>query len=481
MVGSRRRSRGRYGACADAEAIKHWNRKRMLMAMARQGARLDCVCWVNLCGSAPRACRKSPVLLGHATFSAIATPRCVATPISAPMCTGGPGIEACTYARCIWLHVCAGCAHLYWRAMISCSATGCLPASAAPDSPAVHPSIIRCSPNSFNQSAINASDFSSQCDAKCPTGGRHRQRLATLAVTPSPPPAPPAPSPLPLSVPRVTCFGTWPPISSHARASRSTRKTTSSSPTPPRSRASRAMARSCGARTPSRRTRTISRSRLDAQPHDVRAWHGARRCRRRRRGALARRVAWLGLHRLGQLLHDGALVTSAAAGTRPTHRARRAPAGVALRAQRLACAATAPWASRRSPTAPSSCAAATCSRSAGALASRGGAHDPTGDYANEAWGSVATDDGHCIFSSNLGWIRKFRVRDGVQVEVDVQPLSPKLRAHDSVEAAATRPDHSQRQSSTPTAMSCQRRTGVSTPRPRAIRWRRCAFCSARRA
>ena len=47
------------------------------------------------------------------------------------------------------------------------------------------------------------------------------------------------------------------------------------------------------------------------------------------------------------------------------------------------------------------------------------AHDPTGDYANEAWGSVAlTHGGHAIFSSNLGWIRKFRVRDGAQVERD---------------------------------------------------------------
>ena len=44
------------------------------------------------------------------------------------------------------------------------------------------------------------------------------------------------------------------------------------------------------------------------------------------------------------------------------------------------------------------------------------ARDPTGDYANEAWASVAlTDDAHLIFTSNLGWIRKLRAADGAEV------------------------------------------------------------------
>jgi len=60
-------------------------------------------------------------------------------------------------------------------------------------------------------------------------------------------------------------------------------------------------------------------------------------------------------------------------------------------------------------------------------------HDPTGEYANEAWASVAlTGDGHLIFTSNLGWIRKIRVATGEQEERGGWPVDPKLRAHDSV-------------------------------------------------
>lgn len=61
------------------------------------------------------------------------------------------------------------------------------------------------------------------------------------------------------------------------------------------------------------------------------------------------------------------------------------------------------------------------------------AHDPTGEYANEAWSSVAlTSDNHLIFTSNLGWIRKFRVDTGEQVQDRHWPIDPKLRRNDSV-------------------------------------------------
>ena len=110
------------------------------------------------------------------------------------------------------------------------------------------------------------------------------------------------------------------------------------------------------------------------------------------------------------------------------------------------------------------------------------AHDPTGDYANEAWASVAlTDDGHLIFTSNLGWIRKLRVADGAEVRRAGWPLAPSLRAHD----AAGKP-----QQRDPIIFSApvvgadgtiyvngENWCVYAISRDGAIKWHRCDFCS----